>query len=268
MINIATPVSHLFLNKNLPKEVYKISDCFEARERTSHLRINKTYLYHIDIDLTAFWNESIKTHLLKIIKPQKKLKLVTFQITRCCQAEKIINGKFKLIGKKFTKEEMFKNSKRNLKWFKSKFGKKIKIGIENNNYYKAPAYDVITESKFITDIVKKNKIFFLLDVAHAMVTAKNRNIDLIKYLNNLPLDSLIQIHICGPLIKEKYGFDQHRPPQKFIYEIIRPILEKYKSNINYLTLEYYRNEKILIKELKRLRLFVNSIKRNEKEKLK
>ena len=37
----------------------------------------------------------------------------------------------------------------------SKFGKKIKIGIENNNYYKAPAYDVITESKFITDIVKK-----------------------------------------------------------------------------------------------------------------
>jgi len=261
MINIATPISHQFLRKNLSKEIYKLSDCFEARERTSHLRIKKTYLYHIDIDLTAEWNKSVKNYISKIIEPHKKLKLVTFQITRCCQAEKLVNGKFKLVGNKFTEKQMFKNSQVNLKWFKNRFGKKIKIGIENNNYYKTPAYDIITESKFISDIVKKNKIYLLLDIAHAMVTSKNRNIDLEKYLNELPLTNLIQIHICGPLLKDKFGQDKHRPPQNYVYDTIRPILKKYKKNIKYLTLEYYRSEKILIKELKKLILFKNSLKR-------
>ena len=260
MINIATPISHQFLKKNLAKEIYKLSDCFEARERTSHLRIENTYLYHIDIDLTAAWDKSLKIYLSKIINPQKKLKLVTFQITRCCQAEKLVNGKFKLIGKKFTKMQMLKNSKENLKWFRGKFGKKIKVGIENNNYYKTPAYDIITEGKFISDIVKKNNIYLLLDIAHAMVTAKNRNIDLKEYLSELPLSNLIQIHICGPLLKENTGYDKHRPPQSYIYETIKPILKKYKNEVKYLTLEYYRNEKILIKELKKLKLFINSLK--------
>lgn len=260
MVKIATPISHQFLRKNLAKEIYNLSDCFEARERTSHIRIKKTHLYHIDIDLTAVWNKSIKIYLSSIIEPQKELKLVTFQITRCCQAEKLVNGKFKLIGKKFTKKEMLKNSQENLRWFKNEFGKKIKIGIENNNYYKTPAYDIITEGKFISDIVKKNKIYLLLDIAHAMVTAKNRNIDLKKYLSELPLSNLIQIHICGPLLKKNTGYDKHRPPQQYVYDAIKPIIKKYKNKVKYLTLEYYRNEKILIKELKRLKLFTNSLK--------
>ena len=260
MVNIATPISHQFLRKNLAKEIYNLSDCFEARERTSHIRIKKTHLYHIDIDLTAAWNKSIKIYLSSIIEPQKELKLVTFQITRCCQAEKLVNGKFKLIGKKFTKKEMLKNSQENLRWFKNEFGKKIKIGIENNNYYKTPAYDIITEGKFISDIVKKHKIYFLLDIAHAMVTAKNRNIDLKKYLSELPLSNLIQIHICGPLLKTNTGYDKHRPPQQYVYDAIKPIIKKYKNKVKYLTLEYYRNEKILVKELKRLKLFTNSLK--------
>ena len=29
MIKIATPISHQFLRKNLAKEIYKLSDCFE-----------------------------------------------------------------------------------------------------------------------------------------------------------------------------------------------------------------------------------------------
>ncbi len=260
MVNIATPISHQFLKKNLAKEIYNLSDCFEARERTSHIRIKKTHLYHIDIDLTAVWNKSIKIYLSSIIEPQKELRLVTFQITRCCQAEKLVNGKFKLIGKKFTKKQMLKNSQENLRWFKNEFGKKIKIGIENNNYYKTPAYDIITEGKFISDIVKKNKIYLLLDIAHAMVTAKNRNIDLKKYLSELPLSNLIQIHICGPLLKTNTGYDKHRPPQQYVYDAIKPIIKKYKNKVKYLTLEYYRNEKILIKELKRLKLFTNSLK--------
>ena len=99
-----------------------------------------------------------------------------------------------------------------------------------------------------------------MDIAHAMVTAKNRNIDLKKYLSELPLSNLIQIHICGPLLKTNTGYDKHRPPQQYVYDAIKPIIKKYKNKVKYLTLEYYRNEKILIKELKRLKLFTNSLK--------
>ena len=81
--------------------------------------------------------------------------------------------------------------------------KKINFAIENNNYYPLEAYDIIADPKFISEIVNENKINFLFDIAHAKVSASNMNIDFKKYIDELPMSKMIQIHICKPYISKK-----------------------------------------------------------------
>lgn len=250
---IATPISDLFKKKNYYlQNIKKISDCFEARDRTSNLKVNKTLLFHFDIDLTLEWNCKIKEYICNNINEKKNLKLISFQSTRCCFIEKKNNkGIFRLVGKKISKRKLISNSISNTIWLKKNFPK-LKIALENNNYYPTPAYNYITDAEFLSEVVKKNNIFFLLDIAHALITSINKKISYNEYLEKLPLQKLIQIHICGPLIrKNKLAFDKHFLPQKKMYDLARDIIKKHK--LKFITLEYYKNSKLLLKELKKIK---------------
>ena len=261
MYKIATPVSHLFENKLQAQKIIKHSDCLELRERTVHLDFQREYLFHVDKDLTLPWDKKFKNFFLKIVKRKRKLKLITFQSTRCCEGEKIIKGRFQLDGKVFEKKKLILNAKKNIQWLRKNLKKTIKIGLENNNYYPDPAYNIITDGNFISEIVIKNKIFFLLDLAHAFITAYNRKINFEKYLNSLPLRKTIQLHIVNSRIKtflkNKIATDTHDLPSKKNFELVNKILKKCPS-IRYLTVEYYKNTEKLIKSIKELK---NSIKK-------
>jgi hypothetical protein len=258
MLKIATPVSHLFLNEKNAKKIIKYSDCLELREGTVHLNYKKEHLFHIDRDITSPWNKKFKFFFLQTIK-KKKLKLITFQCSRCCSGEKKIDGRFQLSGKIFTKTQMFFNAKININWLKKNISKKTKIGVENNNYYPTQAYNFVTDGDFISELVIKNKIFFLLDLAHAQITSYNKKITLKKYLNSLPLNKTIQMHIVNYKIKKKIAVDTHYVPTIKTYRLVSKILANYPS-IQYLTIEYYRNTKILIKSIKKLKKIINIYK--------
>ena len=260
MLKIATPVSHLFLNEENAKKIIKYSDCLEVREHTINLNYKKEHLFHVDRDITLPWNKKFKIFFLQIIK-KKKLKLITFQCSRCCSGEKKIDGRFQLSGKIFTKDQMFFNAKKNINWLKNNISKRIKIGVENNNYYPTKAYNFVTDGNFISELVIKNKIFFLLDLAHAQITSYNKKIKLKKYLNSLPLNKAIQIHIVNYKIKKKeeIAIDTHYVPTLKTYRLVSKILANYPS-IQYLTIEYYRNTKILIESIKKLKKIINIYK--------
>ena len=89
---IATPISHQFENKNYGKEIAAVSDCLEVRERSLDSKLDKQYLFHIDIDLTHEWDDELRSYLENALSKKPELKLITLQATRCCQGEKIING--------------------------------------------------------------------------------------------------------------------------------------------------------------------------------
>ena len=260
MYKIATPVSHLFENKLQAHKIIRHSDCLELRERTLHLNFEKEYLFHVDKDLTLPWDKKFKNFFLKILKMKTKIKLITFQSTRCCEGEKIINVRYQLDGKVFTKKKIILNAKENIKWLRKNVKKTIKIGLENNNYYPNPAYKIITDGNFISEIVIKNKIFFLLDLAHAVITAYNRKINFEKYLNSLPLSKVIQMHIVNSrnkkFLKKKIATDTHDLPSKINLKIVKKILKKCPS-IQYLTIEYYKNTNKLIKCIKALKNITN-----------
>jgi len=153
---------------------------------------------------------------------------------------------------------MLNNSIENTKWLRDIVGKGTAIGLENNNYYPTPADDIVADGDFITKVLKKNNLFLLLDIAHAMVTAHNKKISYNQYILTLPLDKLIQLHICQPdLPKGDIARDAHNEPNYDMYiEVIR-LIKKYPT-IKYLTIEYYKDKNILIRSIKKLRELIGS----------
>ena len=92
-----------------------------------------------------------------------------------------------------------------------------------------------------------------------MVTAHNKKISYDQYIENLPLDKLIQLHICQPeLPLGGIARDTHNEPNHEMYlEVIR-LIKKYPT-IEYLTSEYYKDKDILIGSIKKLRQLIKSV---------
>jgi sugar phosphate isomerase/epimerase len=255
---IATPISHQFENKNYGKEISAVSDCLEVRERSLNSELKNQHLFHIDIDLTHKWDDELRDYLKKAFDIKPNLKLITLQATRCCRGEKIVDNMFQLDGKIYDAAQMLNNSIENTKWLQKIIGDNVLIGLENNNYYPSPAYDIVADGDFITQIINNNNLFLLLDIAHAMVTAHNKKINYFQYIETLPLDKLIQLHICQPKLPVGgIARDTHNEPNHEMFlEVIR-LINKYPT-IKYLTIEYYRDKDILISSINKLRQLISS----------
>jgi len=117
----------------------------------------------------------------------------------------------------------------------------IPIAIENMDYNKGGAYEHACEPEFIKKILAKNpNIYLLLDLTHAQISAhklltryeESKRAE--KYINSLPLDKIIEIHLSSP--DEKFG-DMHRPATDKEISILRSIKEK-MPNLKLINLEY------------------------------
>ena len=255
---IATPISHQFENKNYGKEIAAVSDCLEVRERSLDSKLDKQYLFHIDIDLTHEWDDELKNYLQNALNKKPELKLITLQATRCCKEENLVDGIFQLNGESYTEEEMISYSLNNTKWLREVINDTVLIGLENNNYYPTPAYDIITEGDFISKVIYNNDLFLLLDIAHAMVSAHNKKTSYEEYILTLPLDRLIQLHICQPtLVEGGIARDTHNEPNNEMYLEVLRLIKKYPT-IKYLTIEYYKDKDILISSINKLRQLISS----------
>ena len=54
MVILATPISHLFEDDNVAREILEASDCLECRDRTVDIRMPKEELFHFDANLIHF----------------------------------------------------------------------------------------------------------------------------------------------------------------------------------------------------------------------
>jgi Protein of unknown function (DUF692) len=253
---IATPISHLFENEAYAHRIIENSDCLELRQRSFNCIYENQKLFHIDIDLTQPWDNEIKEYLVNAISQKTELDLITFQATRCCSGETIVNGVFEISGTKFSREDLLNFAKDNIHWIRSWLHSHIKIGFENNNYYPTEAYEIITESEFIKELVIKNQVYLLLDIAHAMVTAHNQKRTYISYIEDLPMEKCIQLHICQPMIQSnQVARDTHDlPTREMLLEAMR-LVTKY-PNIRYLTVEYYKEVNGLIEVLQYIKSYL------------
>ncbi len=211
-------------------------------------------MFHCELQPIHKWGDKEYNYLKQIKESKSSLKLITFHIAACCDQPQTVDNIFILGGKSYSKEQMLENAAKNISKIKSIFGNKISIAVENNNYYPTEAYQFVTDPEFISEIVYSNEIYFLFDIAHAKVTSYNKNINFEKYKNSLPLDKVIQLHICSYAIDHEnhMAFDAHNIPDEEELLHVQKLLNEHKT-IEYLTVEYYKDIKNLIKSLKKVK---------------
>lgn len=97
----------------------------------------------------------------------------------------------------------------------------VPVAVENLDYYGNGAYEYICEPEFINELLNKNKdVYLLLDISHAEVSAvelgdetpENRLETTRKYLDKLPLERVIEIHINSPILKNNKLMDTYHLP--------------------------------------------------------
>jgi len=257
MYNIATPVSGLFLNNENYKNIENLSDCLELRQNYSYNESKKNKLFHFEFQPIHHFSSIDFNYIDEVIKKNKHLELISFHMASCYDKPKIINGKFVPGGRKYSPDEMYKNAKKNFSVINQIVGDSIKIAVENNNYLRTSAYQHIADPSFISKIILDNNIYFLYDLAHGFISAYNLGINYDQYLKSLPIDKIIQLHICRSSIKNNEAYDAHFLPDKRVYNEVIELI-KHSRNLKFLTIEYYRDSKKLIESIKKLKKLIKT----------
>lgn len=85
----------------------------------------------------------------------------------------------------------------------------IPFALENLSSYVAYQQDQMNEWEFYSAVVEKADIFMMLDVNNIYVSSRNHGFDPMTYINNVPLERVIQIHLAGHTDHGAYVLDTH-----------------------------------------------------------
>lgn len=243
MISLSIPNSTLIRGKKSYNKINKLVKTIEDREHSIFKFNKKSKLFHFEQNINFLFTKTDKDLIYyKLYK--KKYKIISFQLASCYQNPKINKNKFFPHGKKINEKLMFKNIGKNIIWLKKFINKKTKIAIENNNFFKTGAYEIVTNPDFINSICKKYQLFILFDYSHAQISSYNKNISFEYYMNKFNKSKIIQIHFCGFSFKGKQIEDSHTKPKKSDYFNLENLLKNFK-NLEHITVEYYKNIKTL-----------------------
>jgi len=110
------------------------------------------------------------------------------------------------------------------------------IALENLNFFPTTAYAHVCETDFIYDAIIENEVDMVLDIAHAIISAKNMGVDKYKYLSLFPLSRVKIIHLSSPGIKDGKWRDLHRIPTNEEYDVLA-FIEKLLTQDPYLVIE-------------------------------
>ena len=261
MFKIATPISHLFKNEADATLIVSNSDCLECRDHSpSQDEIEIHELFHFEMQIIHAIDESGFQYIENVFKAKPYLKLVSFHVASCCDKPLLIDGVFQLGGREFSYDELQQTAANNIARIKSFMPAGMVICVENNNYLRSPAYKHVIEARFLNDLVMKNDIYFLYDIAHAHISAVNMGITFAEYYSALPMSRTKQVHICKfGMRSDTEAFDAHYAPDEMIYDELRKVFDK--SEVHYVTVEYYKETEGLIQSLQYLQNLKNELSR-------
>ncbi|HIA12035.1 MAG TPA: DUF692 family protein [Flavobacteriales bacterium] len=258
MIELATPISHLFKDEEVAKEIIQHSDVLECRDEEIDSNYPRQDVFHCELQIQHKHDEMIFSYLEKIKAQKSDLKLISFHMASGCTNPRLINGVYQVGGTELSRAQMKENATENVARFREIFGETI-LAVENNNFYPNTAYNYIADPDFIAEVVDENNLSFLFDTAHAKISAHNKQMEFEEYKNMLPLTRMIQVHICKPAIdQDNMAYDAHHCPDEDDLNEVKELLLAYKT-IKYLTVEYYKDKENLINSLKQFKKLSNEL---------
>jgi uncharacterized protein (UPF0276 family) len=119
------------------------------------------------------------------------------------------------------------------------------VALENLNYFPTSAYDNVCDPDFISDIVRGNDVYLILDMAHAMISAHNLNFSPEDYFTRLPLDRVKEIHLSAHGMLDGKWRDLHNRPNNETYELLE-MISGHVDKDTYLIIEFYKDFSELI----------------------
>lgn len=85
----------------------------------------------------------------------------------------------------------------------------VPFALENLSSYVAFTQDEMPEWEFYSSIVEQADISMMLDVNNIYVSSRNHHYDPMDYVNNIPVDRVIQIHLAGHTDHGTHCLDTH-----------------------------------------------------------
>lgn len=102
------------------------------------------------------------------------------------------------------------------------------ILIENVSSYLSYKQSEMTEWEFIGELVKRAGCYILLDVNNVYVSAINHQFDPLDYIQAMPAERVVQIHLAGHANHGDYIIDTHDAA------VIQPVWDLYAATIQHL----------------------------------
>ncbi len=127
----------------------------------------------------------------------------------------------------------------------------VPILLENVEPLPWPGYAYYAQPAWIHSILNRIGCALLLDTGHARVAAAHFDLDPVDYINQLPLERVIQVHASGPREQSGRLVDAHEPLQEEDYDLLEYLLDKTHPRV--VTLEYIHEPQELLLQLVRLR---------------
>ncbi|MDZ4815627.1 MAG: DUF692 domain-containing protein [Verrucomicrobiota bacterium] len=97
----------------------------------------------------------------------------------------------------------------------------VPIAVENVSSYAEFHDSEMTEWQFLAEVAERADCGILLDVNNIFVSSKNHTFDPFEYLHAVPHKRVVQIHVAGHSVFEKYRLDTHDHP------VLDPVWELY-----------------------------------------
>ena len=127
----------------------------------------------------------------------------------------------------------------------------VDVILENTEPLPFNGYDFEVQTERITEVLEKTGCGFVLDTGHSRVSAAALKMDVYDYVNRLPLDRVVQVHVSGPRMRDGRLVDAHEPMQETDYALLDFVLARTHPRV--VTLEYVREQHALREQLFRLR---------------
>ena len=87
-----------------------------------------------------------------------------------------------------------------------------RIAIENLSSYVRFAADEMREYEFVAELLKRTDALLLLDVNNVYVSSVNHGFDARAYIDAMPADRVVQIHLAGHSEQDGFLVDTHDAP--------------------------------------------------------
>jgi len=96
------------------------------------------------------------------------------------------------------------------------------LALENASYYAPQCDDGLAEADFVVDVLERSDAKLLLDVNNIYVNSRNFDFDPKAYIDKIPADRVIQIHVAGHFVREDgLRIDTHgEPVPNDVYQLL------------------------------------------------